>query len=165
MKTYKSITQDWAGQLLARYGVVDHSWNVEMDFDILTDYAVYPHETGAFIAEYLPATNCFWAYNTVEEACEAVLNKINEKKKADEERERLTNEFQEIINKNSLDERYRDMVKTPKKKEVKKMWYLENLAKQARERTEELHAQIEKARSERNWKLANAEYVYALLNH
>lgn len=166
MKTYKSITQDWAGQLLARYGMPDHTWNVEMDFDVLEDYAVYPHETtGAFIAEYLPATNCFWAYNTVEEACEAVLNKIREKKEASRKIEVAGAKFQEVVTKNSLDERYKDKVVTPKKKEVKPMWYLESLSKKVKERTEEMHAKIEEYRSERNWKLANAEYVYALLEH
>jgi hypothetical protein len=32
-------------------------------------------------------------------------------------------------------------------------------------RTKEMHAEVEERRSERNWKLANAEYMEALLNH
>jgi len=37
--------------------------------------------------------------------------------------------------------------------------------KKARERTEEMHASIEEWRMERNWKLANEDYMEALLNH
>jgi len=45
------------------------------------------------------------------------------------------------------------------------MGYLENLAKQARDRTEEMHESVEQWRSERNWKLGNVDYMEALLNH
>lgn len=167
---YQKVTQWAEGQLLAWYGMPDHTWNVEMDFDVLQDYAVYPYEWIAswlwtFVAEHLPTKNCFWAYHSVEEACKAVLNKINEKQEATKKIEEAGAKFQEVVKANSLDERYKDKVVTPKKKEVKTTWYLENLMKKARERTEEMHAMIAEWRMQRNWKLANEEYVEALLNH
>jgi len=166
MKTYKRITQDWAGQLLAWYGMPDHTWNVEMDFDVLTDYSVYPHETEpSFIAEYLPTRYCFWSYRTLDEALEAVLVKIKEKQEATRKIEEAGAKFDWVVKANSLDERYKDKVVTQKVKEVKTTWYLENLMKKARERTEEMHASIEEWRMERNWKLANEDYMEALLNH
>lgn len=113
MKTYKSITQDWAGQLLARYGVVDHTWNVELDFDVLQDYAVYPYEWIAswlwtFVAEYLPAKNCFWVYNSLEEALESVRERVNKKNELTEKTNEKIEQFQKVVTNNSLDERYRD---------------------------------------------------------
>lgn len=112
---YKIITQNEEGQLLAWYGMPDHTWNVEMDFDVLTDYAVYPYEwivswLWTYVAEYTPANNCFWAYNTLEEALEAVLNKVNEKQKAIKKLEEAGAKFQEVRNTNSLDQRYKDKV-------------------------------------------------------
>lgn len=164
MKNYQSITQDGTGQLLARYGVVDHSWNVEMDFDVLTAYAIYPHETEpSFIAEYLPAKYCFWSYRTLDEALEAVLVKIKEKQEATRKIEEAGAKFEELVKKNSLDERYKNKVVEAPKKKVNP--YLENLMKKARERTEEIHARVEEARRQRNRKLQMSDYVEALLNH
>jgi hypothetical protein len=159
MKNYTHITheQDWT--LLARYGTIDHTGDLQSTFDELQDYSVYPHETGAFIAEYTPTLYAFGSYATLEEALKAVLFKIKTKietyRKIKEEQEK----FDEVAKKNSLDERYRDkVVPTPKKKPN---LYLQNL----RNRTEELHAQIEKARMERNWKLQMEDYSEALTQH
>jgi hypothetical protein len=43
--------------------------------------------------------------------------------------------------------------------------YLARLQGIARIRTEDMHAEVEERRSERNRKLANADYMEALLNH
>ena len=43
--------------------------------------------------------------------------------------------------------------------------YIARLQGIARVRTEEMHADNEEARSERNRKLANADYMDALVNH
>ena len=94
MKTYKKVTQeDW--KILGRYWVVDNSSNVEMDCDILDEYAIYPHTTeDCFIAEYLPADYCFGSYRTIEEALEATREKINSKIRLAYEVEQKTEEFQ-----------------------------------------------------------------------
>ena len=159
MRNYQKITQNAEGQLLAWYGMPDHTWNVDMDFDVLQDYAVYPHETGAFIAEYLPAKYCFWSYRTLEEALEAVLNKINEKKKLQEKLDEAGAKFQEVVKKNSLDERYKDKVVEKKQKPLSP--YLQNL----RRRTEEMHASIEKWRMERNRQIQMSDWYEARHNH
>ena len=159
MKTYKKVTQeDW--KILGWYWVVDHDGNVETDYDILDEYAIYPHETEpSYIAEYLPADYCFGSYRTLDEALEATREKINSKIKLAYELEQKTEEFQKIIKKNSLNERYKNKVVVKKVKPLSP--YLQKL----RERTEEMHAQVEQRRSERNRKLANADYIEALVNH
>ncbi len=163
MKTYKKVTQE-DGKILGWYWVVDHDGNVETDCDILDEYAIYPHTTeDSYIAEYLPINYCFGSYWTVEEALEAVKDKENWKLKLAYEVEQKTEEFQKIIKKNSLDERYKDKVVVKKAKEVSP--YLARLQGIARVRTEEMQAENEEARSERNWKLANADYMDALVNH
>jgi hypothetical protein len=45
------------------------------------------------------------------------------------------------------------------------LWYLENLMKQAWVKTKEMHMRVEEARMNRNWKLWNAEYINALIEH
>lgn len=163
MKTYKKVTQE-NGKLLGWYWVVDHDGNMEMDCDILDEYAIYPHTTeDSYIAEYLPADYCFGSYRTLDEALEATREKINSKIKLAYKIEQKTEEFQKIIKKNSLNERYKDKVVVKKAKEVSP--YLARLQGIARVRTEEMHADNEEIRSERNRKLANADYMDALVNH
>ena len=163
MKTYKKVTQeDW--KILGWYWVVDHDGNVETDCDILDEYAIYPHETEpSYIAEYLPADYCFGSYRTLDEALEATREKINSKIKLAYELEQKTEEFQKIIKKNSLNERYKNKVVVKKVKPLSP--YLARLQGIARIRTEEMHADNEEIRSERNRKLANADYMDALVNH
>jgi hypothetical protein len=67
-----------------------------------------------------------------------------------------------------LTERYKDHPNNTApvvKKKVKTLWYIENLIDKAKARTKEMHASIEQARMNRNWKLWNAEYINALLQH
>lgn len=116
MRNYQKITQNAEGQLLAWYWSVDHSGNVEMDFDVLNDYTIYPHETGAFIAEYLPTGLAYWSYATADDACKAVLNKVNEKKKLQANLEEAGAKFQEVVKANSLDNRYKNVVVEKKPK-------------------------------------------------
>ncbi len=135
-----------------------------MDCDILDEYAIYQHTTEpSFIAEYLPADYCFGSYRTTEEALEATREKINSKIKLAYKIEQKTEEFQKIIKKNSLNERYKNKVVVKKVKPLTP--YLARLQGIARVRTEEMHADNEEIRSERNWKLANADYMEALVNH
>jgi len=137
---------------------------MEMDCDILDEYAIYQHTTEpSFIAEYLPADYCFGSYRTLDEALEATREKINSKIKLAYELEQKTEEFQKIIKKNSLNERYKDKVVVKKVKPLTP--YIARLQGIARVRTEEMHADNEEIRSERNRKLANADYMEALLNH
>lgn len=163
MKTYKKVTQE-DGKLLGWYRVVDHDGNMEMDCDILDEYAIYQHTTEpSFIAEYLPADYCFGSYRTTEEALEATREKINSKIKLAYKIEQKTEEFQKIIKKNSLNERYKNKVVVKKVKPLTP--YIARLQGIARVRTEEMHADNEEIRSERNRKLANADYMDALVNH
>ena len=163
MITYKKVTQE-NGKLLGWYLVVDYDGNMEMDCDILDEYAIYQHETEpSYIAEYLPADYCFGSYRTLDEALEATREKINSKIKLAYELEQKTEEFQKIIKKNSLNERYKNKVVVKKVKPLSP--YLARLQGIARIRTEEMHADNEEIRSERNRKLANADYMDALVNH
>jgi len=131
---------------------------MEMDCDILDEYAIYQHTTEpSFIAEYLPADYCFGSYRTLDEALEATREKINSKIKLAYELEQKTEEFQKIIKKNSLNERYKDKVVVKKVKPLTP--YIARLQGIARVRTEEMHADNEEIRSERNRKLANADYM------
>lgn len=135
-----------------------------MDCDILDEYAIYQHTTEpSFIAEYLPADYCFGSYRTTEEALEATREKINSKIKLAYKIEQKTEEFQKIIKKNSLNERYKNKVVVKKVKPLTP--YIARLQGIARVRTEEMHADNEEIRSERNRKLANADYMDALVNH
>jgi hypothetical protein len=163
MRNYQKITQNADGQLLAWYDTLDHTGDRQLDFDVwekyLEDYRVYQHETWSYIAEYTPTLYAFWSYATLEEALDAVLQKTNKNEYQKVRVECLVDEFQNIAKKNSLDERYKDkVVETPQKQLSP---YLQKL----RVRTEEMHAEIEKTRSEKNWKLANAEYYERLLLH
>ena len=165
---YTKITQNEKGELLARYPVETKHEGSELDCDVLQDYAVYPHETWSFIAEYTPAMHCFWSYKTQDEALEAVLKHIIEKDEMFKRIEEQKAKFAEIQKANSLEERYKDHPNNNapiKKKEVKTLWYLENLMKQAWVKTKEMHMRVEEARMNRNWKLWNAEYINALIEH
>jgi predicted mannosyl-3-phosphoglycerate phosphatase (HAD superfamily) len=69
-----------------------------MDFDVLQDYAVYPHDTtDAFIAEYLPTSTAYGAFATLEEALETILNKVNDKKKLESTLQEAGAKFQEVV--------------------------------------------------------------------
>lgn len=167
MKIYQKVTQEADGKLFGWYWMVDHSGNVESDFDVLNEYTVYPHDTQyVFVAEHLPTWYVLGTYSSTLDACEAVKEYVNKKTRTAQELAKKTEEFQKVVTKNSLDERYKGKVVEKKAKPAPKtLWYLENLQKKARERTEEAHARFEEWRMERNWKLGNAEYVTALLNH
>lgn len=115
MKLYQKVTQEADGQLFAWYGVVDHSGNVENDFDVLNEYTIYPHEiTGAYITEHTPTRYAFWSWSLLEEALEAVKEKVNEKTKAQSKLDEAGAKFDWIVNRNSLDERYKDITKEKK---------------------------------------------------
>lgn len=167
MKIYQKVTQEADGKIFGWYWMVDHSGNVEMDFDVLNEYTVYVHETEwSFIAEHLPTNYAWGSYSTLDEALDSVLNKVNTKTRDAQKLAKKVEEFQEIVHKNSLDERYKDKVVEKKAKPAPKtLGYLENLQKKARERTEEAHARFEEWRMERNWKLQMGDYTEALLNH
>jgi len=128
------------------------------------DYAVYPslYDDGSgcvWFTEHLPTRNVWWSWGTYTEAVDAVSKRIKDKAEEAKQLELKVEEFQKTIKKNSLDERYKDKVV------VKKVKPLSPYLARLRERTEEMHADFEQWRSERNRKLANAEYVEALLNH
>lgn len=160
---YKEVVQNENGELIAWYPVVDHDWNIEFDFDVLNEYAIYSFEsTGAYIAEHQPTGYALWSYNTIPEACEAIKDKINKYEQMNTNIEIQKEKFQEIVKMNSLNERYKDFPTWVKKKKEKPLMpYLARL----RQRTEEIHAEVEKKKMHRNRMLGNQEYVYALINH
>lgn len=154
-----------------------HLWKMQQDqfgffeFDKLPDgYSVRPslYEDGTCVwfTEHLPTKYVWWSWSTYQEAVDEVAKKVQQKKEDEKKISSKVEEFQEIVKKNSLDERYKDKVIDKKAKPAPKtLGYLENLQKKTRERTEEMHASIEQWRAERNRKLANADYMEALLNH
>jgi len=167
-KMYTKVTQNEKGELLAWYPVETKYEGSELDCDVIQDYSVYPHETWAFIAEYTPAMHCFWSYKTQDEALEAVLKHIKEKEEMFKRIEEQKVKFEALQKANSLDERYKDHPNNNApavKKKVKTLWYLENLMQKAGARTKEMHMRVEEARMNRNWKLGNAEYINALIEH
>jgi len=165
---YTKITQNEKGELLARYPVQTKYEGSEFDCDVLQDYAVYPHETWAFIAEYTPARHCFWIYRTQDEALEAVLKHITEKEAMFKRIDEAKAKFEALQKANSLNERYKDHPNNDApvvKKKVKTTGYIENLINKTKERTKEMHAMVEQERMNRNWELWNAEYINALIEH
>lgn len=123
-------------KILWWYNVLDWEWDHHQDFDFLEWWTVYLFEaTGSFIAEYKPVHNCIWSYKTEEEALKAICNNVNSYKKMRDNIDKAKESFDAIVKANSLDERYKNFEPKPKKKkEVKTMWYLENLRKKAQEK-------------------------------
>lgn len=135
-----------------------------------TDYTVYPvlhaDNSTARLAEYTPTNYTFWSYKTYKEAVSAVKEHRREKDEMYARVEEQKAKMDELMKKNSLNERYKDFQPKPKaKKQIKTLGYLENLMKKARERTEEMHARVEENRISRNRQLQLDSYVEALINH
>lgn len=156
---YTKVTQNEKGELLARYPVETKYEGSELDCDVLQDYSVYPHENGAFIAEYLPVGNVLWAFREKEQAFQAICDRLNDNEKRFDMIEKAQSKFVWV----SLDEAYKDVnpICPPQKKEIKTLWYIENLMNKAKE----MHMVVEQVRMKRNWKLWNAEYINALIEH
>lgn len=161
---YQKITQEAEGQLFGRVQKTDRSGCVQWDFDVLNDYTVYLYD-GVYVAEYVPTGLAYGTYATVEEALECIKEKILQKQEVSKKIAEATEEFAAVVTKTSLDERYKDVNPEKKVKKVKTMWYIENLQNQARIRTEELHADNQEKKMERNQKLADQDYLEMLVNH
>lgn len=149
------------------YNVLDHQGDHHKDYDVLEWYVIEKHDTWAFMLEYTPVGRVFWAYSTLDEALQVVCEHVNWyeqlHKKVEEAKKKLEEAKKKFAFK-SLDEAYANHTFTEKpkvKKETPVSKYLDRL----RTRTEEMHARVEQARAERNWKLWKQEYIYALINH
>ncbi len=163
MKTYTHCTlQD--DKVLWWYKTLDWEGDLQNDFDVLEWWKIYTHETtGAYMVDYTPVWYCIWSYRTQEEALQAICDRKNNDEKRWELIEKAQSKFVWV----SLDEAYKDVnpAWTKQKKEVKTLWYIENLMNKAKERTKEMHMAVEQVRINRNWKLWNAEYINALIEH
>ena len=91
-----------------------------MDFDVLNDYTVYLYD-GVYVAEYVPTGLAYGTYATVEEALECIREKIIAKQETTAKIEAATEKFEDVVTKNSLDERYKDVNPEKKVKKVKTM--------------------------------------------
>jgi len=157
------------------FGNIDHElknlWKMTPDefgfFEFVklpADYAVYPslYDDGSgsvWFTEHLPTRNVWWSWGTYTEAVDAVSKRIKDKEEEAKKLEEKVEEFQKTIKKNSLDERYKDKVV------VKKVKPLSPYLARLRERTEEMHAEVEENRILRNRNLQLQTYTEALINH
>lgn len=108
-RRYQKITIDEQGQLLGWYWMPDHTGNVEMDFDVLSDYSINKTDRW-YDCEYLPTKHTFTTVATLEEALEATLEKINHKAELWAFVNGKTEAFGVVVDRNSLDSRYADKV-------------------------------------------------------
>jgi len=157
------------------FGNIDHElknlWKMTPDefgfFEFVklpADYAVYPslYDDGSgsvWFTEHLPTRNVWWSWGTYTEAVDAVSKRIKDKEEEAKKLEEKVEEFQKTIKKNSLDERDKDKVV------VKKVKPLSPYLARLRERTEEMHAEVEENRILRNRNLQLQTYTEALINH
>ena len=115
MRNYKKITQNAEGQLLAWYGFETKYEGSEMDFDVLTEYEItkaYDAKTyyPIWIVKSINTNYTIWKYHIEQYALDGLLEYINEKKKLADKIEQAGAKFQEVVNTNSLDQRYKDVV-------------------------------------------------------
>lgn len=153
---YQKITQEADGQLFGRVHTLDHTGDVQSDFDVLNDYTVYMYD-GVYVAEYVPTWLAYGTFSTVEWALECIKEKIIAKQETTAKIEAAAEKFDEVLKNNSLDERYKDV------EPVKKRLTNEELRKKYSKHTR--NAELFANAGMKTAAKINANYYGRLLDH